>query len=232
MGRKYIDLTGQIINGIKIIGVVNEIGGAGKHKKWNCICPVCGKEFIVSSQHLRDKKNPITMCFQCASHQYNDLVGKRFNKLTVISRVENSNGGRVVYKCQCECGSIINVQANHLVNGEIKSCGCMVSSGEEAIAQYLSDKNIRFEKQKTFSDCKYRNLLRFDFYIPSINTAIEYQGIQHFEPVEYFGGEEEYQSTLLRDKIKKEYCNDNNITLLTINYNENIENELKTLLQN
>jgi len=232
MGRKHIDLTGQEINGIKVISLVDEKGGAGKHKKWNCVCPVCGKEFIVASQHLRDKNKPIAMCFECGIHQYNDLVGKRFNKLTVISRVENSNGGRVVYKCQCDCGAIVNVQANHLVSGEIQSCGCIVSKGEDMIAKYLSDKKIEFEKQKTFSDCKYKRLLKFDFYIPSINTAIEYQGIQHFEPVEYFGGENEYQVRKTCDNIKEEYCKDNNVALYFINYNENIESKLNCLLQN
>ena len=62
MGRKMIDLTGQNINGIIVHSPVEEQGGAGKHKRWYCTCPICNEIFIASSQHLRDK----IKVFQCA----------------------------------------------------------------------------------------------------------------------------------------------------------------------
>ena len=53
-----------------------------------------------------------------------------------------------------------------------------------------------------------------DFYLPTYNTAIECQGKQHFESVEYFGGIDEFKKRKLRDKIKFQECIDNNVRLL------------------
>lgn len=79
-----------------------------------------------------------------------------------------------------------------------------------------------FCTQKTFKDCQYRNPLPFDFYLEEYNLCIEYDGEQHFEPR---FGEEEFEKTVVRDKIKTEFCNKNGITLLRIPYWEfkNIE---------
>lgn len=61
-----------------------------------------------------------------------------------------------------------------------------------------------------------------DIYIPSIKTAIEYQGIQHFKEVEYFGGEEHYKKQKENDEQKKKLCDDNNIKLIEWLYNDPI----------
>lgn len=230
MGRKYIDLTGKNINGIIVKELVYEKGGTGKHKRWKCICPKCGKEFITGSQHLRDKNNPISMCSSCGTRQYKDLVGQKFGRLTVLERDYNTQNNRIVYLCQCECGSIVSVQSNHLTRGETLSCGCLVSSGEDDIARYFTDNKIKYEKQKIFSGCKNICDLRFDFYIPEVNTVIEYQGIQHFQIVEYFGGEEEYMIRIKRDQIKRDYCKLNGINYAEITYKDNIEERLNEIL--
>lgn len=232
MGRKFIDLSGQTINGIIVNSLVDEIGSAGKHRKWNCICPICNNVFIVSSQHLRDKKKPISMCDKCNRHKYIDLSGQRFGKLTVLRRDLETNNRRVKYICQCECGSVVSVQSNHLIDGSIISCGCIISSGEELISQYLSFRNIVFEKQKTFSDCKDSRLLRFDFYLPELNVAIEYQGEQHYKSIEFFGGYSRFIDGLKKDNIKRDYCNQNDIKLLVIPYYSDAEKELDLFLSN
>lgn len=53
-----------------------------------------------------------------------DLTGRKFNKLTVISRAENSNKGAIRWLCVCECGNQTIVERSNLVKGVIKSCGC------------------------------------------------------------------------------------------------------------
>ena len=97
MGRKMIDLTGQIINGIVVNGLVEEPGKAGKHKRWYCTCPICGEIFIVASQHLRDKNKPISMCAKCSRIQFNDLSGRKFGRLTVLARDWNTKNKRISY---------------------------------------------------------------------------------------------------------------------------------------
>ncbi len=53
-----------------------------------------------------------------------------------------------------------------------------------------------------------------DLYIPSLRTAIEYQGIQHYHPVEFFGGEEALLARKDLDQLKKQLCLENQVRLL------------------
>ena len=53
-----------------------------------------------------------------------------------------------------------------------------------------------------------------DLYIPSLRTAIEYQGIQHFHPVEFFGGQEALLQRRELDLQKKKLCEENNVRLI------------------
>ncbi len=53
-----------------------------------------------------------------------------------------------------------------------------------------------------------------DLYIPSLKTAIEYQGIQHFTPVDFFGGEEALAQRRLLDEEKRKRCTENNVHLI------------------
>ncbi|MDZ4785612.1 MAG: hypothetical protein SGJ02_05990 [bacterium] len=93
---------------------------------------------------------------------------------------------------------------------------CSISKGELAVKAYLESNNIEFEQQKIFDGCKYKSLLKFDFYLPVLNIAIEFQGQQHFEPISCFGGQDAFELVQLRDQIKKEFCEANNIKLLCI----------------
>lgn len=106
---------------------------------------------------------------------------------------------------------------------------CANSKGEESISETLNKLNIKFYRQYKFEDCKNVLPLPFDFYLPSCNTCIEYDGEQHFSPVDIFGGEEGFKSLKKRDGIKTKYCEDNNIKLIRISYWDfkNIENILK-----
>ena len=66
-----------------------------------------------------------------------------------------------------------------------------------------------------------------DFYLPDYNIAIECQGIQHFEPIDFFGGEEKFDEQIERDRIKYNLCKNNNINIIyysNINYNNNVNN--------
>ena len=56
--------------------------------------------------------------------KFEDKTGKRYGKLTVISRAENDKYGRARWRCKCDCGNEIVVDAGHLNQGNTKSCGC------------------------------------------------------------------------------------------------------------
>lgn len=109
---------------------------------------------------------------------------------------------------------------------------CSTSKGEKKVEDWLSLHNINFEIQKRFSDCRDIKPLPFDFYLPDYNLCIEYQGKQHYEPVNYFGGLEKFTYQQYHDELKKEYCEEKGISLLCIPYNKNIEEELDNFLFN
>jgi Zn finger protein HypA/HybF involved in hydrogenase expression len=112
---------------------------------------------------------------------------------------------------------------------------CRKSKGEKEIERYLKEHNIEFEDEHTFENCRYKNKLEFDFYIPSLNMCIEYDGEQHFRPSAFSGDEEEAQAKFEEDKkrdaIKNKFCKDNNINLVRIPYWElkNIDSILDKL---
>jgi very-short-patch-repair endonuclease len=99
---------------------------------------------------------------------------------------------------------------------------CNSSKGEKHIRNYLLENSFSILEQYSFKELPN---LRFDFYLEDYNLAIEYDGIQHFEVIEHFGGEKALASCKERDLLKNQYCKDNNIYLLRIPYWEydNIE---------
>lgn len=98
---------------------------------------------------------------------------------------------------------------------------CHFSKGEIIIENYLKNNKITFETQKRFNDCRgINNTLPFDFYIPSKNILIEFQGIQHYKPVERFGGKDRFIEQQKLDKIKKDYAIKNKYNFIEINYKQ------------
>lgn len=77
--------------------------------------------------------------------------------------------------------------------------------------------------QHTFSDCRYIGLLKFDLYDENDNIAYEYNGEQHYFPVDFAGkgkdwAEQQFKINQTRDDIKINYCKKNNIPLIIIPY--------------
>ena len=103
---------------------------------------------------------------------------------------------------------------------------CNKSKGEKAVELWLTQHNVEYIPQKRFDDCRDKQALPFDFYLPVMNVCIEYQGRQHYESIEHFGGEENLQYVQLHDEIKRKYCLDNDISLLCIPHWENVNDFL------
>lgn len=70
------------------------------------------------------------------------------------------------------------------------------------------------------------DFLELDIFMPSLNIGIEYQGIQHFKPIEHWGGRTSLEQVMQRDKRKKRLCDENNIKLVYIYYYEEVSREL------
>ncbi|WOZ17567.1 hypothetical protein [Staphylococcus phage vB_SauM-T-SE-G1] len=117
-----------------------------------------------------------------------------------------------------------------------RMCSDRRSKGEKAVETILIDNNVDYITEKTFMNLKSNKgfNLRFDFYFiyNDIEYCIEVQGRQHIEDT--YSGRFDHQSIIENDKIKKEFCKNNNIVLIEINYfSTNIKSlisDLKTKL--
>lgn len=107
---------------------------------------------------------------------------------------------------------------------------CRSSKGEIKILNYLDKNNIKCCPQYKFKDCKNIKPLPFDFYLPDHNILIEFDGEQHYFSIDFFGGEENFSYIKNNDKIKTDYCFNNNIKLIRIKYTDKIEEILKNNL--
>nr|DAM97861.1 MAG TPA: restriction enzyme [Caudoviricetes sp.] len=124
-------------------------------------------------------------------------------------------------ECKClKCGETFYLRPDHIKRG-IGHSGCNKSLGEERLEKYLKEHSINYIGQYRFGDCirKERDM-PFDFYLPDLNIAIEYDGIQHYEPVVKFGGEEGFAELKLNDYFKTNYCIEHNIKLIRVPYTE------------
>ena len=216
---KLIDLTGQKFNRLTVLK--RDFSKTGHSVYWICQCD-CGNVVSVQGNHL---KNGNVQSCGCLSKERSleintiDLMNQKFNHLTVLERDTTKTGKGAYWICQCDCGNTVSVSGRNLRNGSVQSCGCIkFSKGENKIKDILSSLNINFFQQKTFNNLKHKSNLKFDFFLPDYNCCIEYNGVQHYEPVKYFGGEKEFKEIQLRDSIKKQWCQENNIKLIEIPY--------------
>jgi hypothetical protein len=67
---------------------------------------------------------------------------------------------------------------------------------------------------------------RFDVYIKSLNIAIEYNGKQHYQPIEFFGGDKGFENLVRLDLLKRKKCLENDCILFEIKYDEDISHSL------
>lgn len=127
----------------------------------------------------------------------------------------------------CKHGEVFNTTLRMILNKDVW-CRCKKckttrrSKAEDLIADYLDNRGVRFETEKRFDDLKSDTgqPLSFDFFLPDHNTLIEYDGMQHFKPVNYFGGEITQRRIALNDKKKNKYVGDNNLNLIRISYKQ------------
>ena len=147
------------------------------------------------------------------------------DSLDFSESINNTQDKKIKVFCKI-CNNYSYQYVYNLLIGTGCSNGChRLKTGSKAaryIENILNINDIVFEKEKTFPGCFYSKKLRFDFYIESLNLCIEYQGEQHYNAIEIFGGEDTLQKQIIRDNIKKEFCINNGIKLIEIKYNEDL----------
>lgn len=111
---------------------------------------------------------------------------------------------------------------NHHLSG-VGCPSCKSSFGEERISLFLKKHNILYNFQYSIYNenlfCQNKRLY-VDFFLPNLNTIIEFNGIQHYKPIGYFGGEKALIRQNERDNSLRQYCKEHKIKLIEISYNE------------
>lgn len=213
------DITGNRYGRLTALRPINERASNGG-VRWQCLCD-CGNIVYPTMNNL--DRGHTTSC-GCAIDDYIesrklDIIGRRFGKLIALEEVFPPNRKRRMVKCLCDCGNICICTISDLTSGHTESCGCEhQSKGERWIREFLEMLDIEYVPQMKFEDCKNIRCLPFDFYLPKYNICIEFDGVQHFHPIKFWGGEEMFKYRQRNDQIKTEYCKKNNIRLIRISY--------------
>lgn len=237
-GKRIIDMINKTRPEIKIIG---------KYKGYNCMIKCqCVIDNTIWESKVSNIINGTAGCPTCRSNRTHDrcaLTQEDFKSkietisphLQVIGEYYNISTLVNMYCKEHKC-YFTSSPRSLLYKGS--GCPkCFETLGERKVRIALEKLNILYISQYSFDDCVYINKLRFDIYCPDYNLAIEYQGKQHYEPVDFAGKGDEWAKYQFkvgqqRDNIKRQYCQQNNIKLIEIPYwdYDNIDNIVKQII--
>jgi hypothetical protein len=186
-----------------------------KNKNWKATgCPSCGKELVIS----RNKAGTLTdQEFLDRAQEIHDY---RYEYISTFAGYHYP----IIIKCN-KHGEFKQTANNHLRGTGCPRC--KNSKGSTKVAKILTSVNIDYIPEYSFDDCKGdKKELFFDFYLPSLNILIEYDGEQHYRPVRFNPKMTMAQAQTVFDKakrydfIKNQYCLVKNIRLIRVPYFE------------
>lgn len=204
----------------------------GYRDKLCIICPEHGEFWQTPCNHLIGSGCP--HCANNIKYSTKDFIikaqkihGNKYN-YSKVDYINAKSGVRII--CP-EHGEFLITPNNHL-----KGEGCPICKSsylENETKNILTDKNINFIRQKKFDwliNDKTNYKLSLDFYLPDYNIAIECQGKQHFEPIDFFGGDAKFIYYKELDDKKRNLCKANNVNLFYINYDDNIKDKINEII--
>ena len=195
------------------------------------LCPKCGQQ-----NRIHNHKYTTEEFIQLASkiHQ---------NKYKYDDSIYKSNNTNIIIFClKKNHGYFSQTPRSHLQG--IGCPMCRESKGEIEIRKVLISQNVSFQGQYRTDKCKYKMMLPFDFaLIDKLKQPIgmiEFNGTQHYQPSDFSSKksleevQKDFEIRVTRDKIKREYCEKNNIPLLIIPYKSknNIEQLVNSFVKN
>ena len=202
-----------------------------------CICKKDGYEWNAYPADILAGRCGCARCSnkeQYTPDRFREIMQDINPNIEIIGDYINS---REPILCRCKaCGLFWKADPGNLKNSltGCPQCRNFKSKGEEFVKKYLNDHNIVYELYKRFDDLVGigGKPLSYDFYLPDYHLLIECQGLQHYCPIEYFGGEECFNIQQEHDNRKRAYAHDNGYNLLEIPYydNKNISDILNSFL--
>lgn len=212
---KLIDLAGNRFGHLTVVKrEKNHISDSGKtvSAMWLCKCD-CGNEIVVQGLNLKNGHIKSCGCYrkEFSSKKIDDLTGKRFGKLVVLERADNTispcGQPQTQWKCRCDCGNVIAVRAQLLKSGKTKSCGCNISTQKR-----LSHTRLYHIWQKMISRCQNINDQAYERYGGrGIKVCHEWQGENGFQNFYEWSMKNGYAKNLTIDRKdnNKGYSPDN-----------------------
>ena len=209
--------------------------------KMLCQCNYCNHQWYATPNKLKQGRG----CPNCAHIATRNRCRKNqeeaardlFNRYPDIKIIGKYINSRTPLEFKCvKCGTEWVTNYVNVYSGHTGCPLCRSSVGEFNIANHLDKNKVYYIRQFSFKDCKNEEPLRFDFYLPKYNCVIEFQGEQHFFPVNFSGNwskeelDAQFKYTLLRDKIKRDYCNEQGIRMVEIPYWD--KNNVELYLEN
>lgn len=199
----------------------------GSHKESTFICTKDGTIWKDTPNNVMRTKNGCPTCMSrwqserqsWSNEKYIEELEKSCDYIIPTEKYSGWNV-QIYHKCK-RCGYSWKIAPTSVLhNPHCPSCDG--SKGERQVAKILDKYNVVYECQKKFDDLKNINSLRYDFYLPTFNTLIEYDGQYHYQPII---SEEFLEKCKIRDELKNNYASEHNINLIRIPYweYENIE---------
>lgn len=185
-------------------------------------CPVCSHK----SASVR-----LTYSFEKTLYMMYSIFGGHY--IPIKATYSGISSNCVVY-CQ-ECGnySTVNIEQGLCKNALLcHHCGGIerMSRGEKIVKNYLMKRGLYYQYQARLG-CRDINELPFDFYLPKLNTIIEYDGRQHTESFEHWGGEKNLHYIQRHDKIKNEFARSRGYKMIRIPYRIRTLNNINKYLE-
>lgn len=184
-------------------------GEPTKILNWYTGCPTCGNR-------KRGQSNAINQ------DDFVRRVNEKTPNFVVLGEYEN-NRTPIKMKCLKHNEIFYGNPRCVLYKGGNACPKCNDSVGEKILCSILDEHNIHYNTQHTIDGCVYIEKLKFDAFDVDNNIAYEYQGEQHYKPVNFGGvdddtAKENLRINQTRDRAKKEYCIEHNIPLIEIPY--------------
>ena len=189
------------------------------------ICPIHGQFEQTPLIHLRGSG-----CPKCKLQERSNKMLCTLEDFIIKANIVHNNKydyskvnytgkrNKIIIICPIH-GEFIQEAGHHL-----QGCGCPkcnTSKGEKFIQNFLIQENIKFEYQYSINvsfDINPSGIAKIDFYLPDYNCFIEYNGKQHYESIEHFGGIDGFKRQQARDEFVKTYCELNKIKFIEIKY--------------
>lgn len=117
------DLSGEKFGKLTVI---KRAPNRNNRTMWLCECE-CGNKTVVGGAMLKSGNTKSCGCLK-NNHKYENIVGNKYGKLTVVSFSHMAPGYNAMWNCRCECGGSCVVAAKNLKSGKQESCGCSRSN--------------------------------------------------------------------------------------------------------